>query len=269
MADSFERGSEDRTAQPEKERKGKAEAPQFEKPSTLRRRPGGLLTDLILFLLDTALTLFLFITPFCVFGAYSNFVLPEFAFGVIYVIVRIVLGRVEHTKTIDVFYILLRIAGCTVAGIYFIVLFNFGNTFGWFYPVRRYLYVAGNYSDASYFEFLPDRLPEKTGKYHMSFVPPVYAPDAVKSIDIHFFTDADGAAGMRSEAVSKGGVLWDPEKNGYADDFERRNMELFCEKEKDIPQNAELYKLPEKSDSSLTLYLINEDTGYCRVFWAL
>lgn len=227
-----------------------------------KHRPGGLLTDLILFLLDTALTLFLFITPFCVGGAYGNFVLPEFAFGVIYVIVRIILGRVEHTKTIDVFYILLRIAGCIVAAVYFMMLFNFGSTFSWFYPVRKYLYINGNFGDAAYFDFLPDSIPENTTKYRMSFEPPVNA--MAPSIDIHFYTDAAGVAEMRHTAFSKG--IHHIPSNTFDD-----TAEVLFKSEPGQPSDlsgAEIYR-DYRMDGSRIAYLISEETGYCRIFWSM
>jgi hypothetical protein len=255
MADSFDSNSIDREK--------KADAPEVPRPGVPQRKPGSLLTSAILFLLDVALTLFLFITPFVSGGAYWNFVMPEFVFGVLYVIIRIILKIVKQTHITDMCFIALRIVGITVAVIYYVVFFSFGNWFSWFYPVRRYLYVNGNYSDASQFEFLPDRIPDRADRFYMDFVPSVEAK--MPSIDIHFYTDSAGTERMRKEALSKDLVLIAADSEEY---FEERREVLMRSGpgQPDELYSAEIYRKSGK-DGSPIVYLIYEETGYCRVYW--
>ncbi len=255
MAESFDSSS--------KEREKKADAPEAPRPGVPQRKPGSLLKSAILFLLDVALTMFLFITPFASGGAYWNFVMPEFVFGVLYVIIRIILKIVKQTHITDMCFIALRTVGITVAVIYYIVLFSFGNWFSWFYPVRRFLYVNGNYSDTAQFEFLPDRIPDKADKYYMDFVPSANAKAPV--IDIHFYTDAAGIAEMRKAALAKGLTLIAADTSDY---FEERREALMKSEpgQPDELYNAEIYR-KNFGDGSPIVYLIYEETGYCRVYW--
>jgi len=237
--------------------------PETPRPGVPQRKPGSLLVNAILFLLDVALTLFLFITPFVNGGAYWNYVMPEFVFGVLYVIVRIILKIVKQTHITNMCFIALRTVGIIVAVIYYIVLFNFGNWFSWFYPVRKYLYVNGNYSDTAQFDFLPDSIPDRADKYYMDFVPSINAE--MPSIDIHFYTDEAGIELMRDMALSKGFLL----NKENVDDYISESVDVLMKSESGQPSdlsNSEIYKRY-SSDGSGIVYLIHENTGYCRVFW--
>lgn len=241
-------------------------------PAKSERKPvrtSSLLTNVLLALLDMFLTLFLFITPLCSYGAYMYFVLPEFAIGVMYVVVRIILKNVEQTNFTNHCYIALRIFGITIAVIYYVILFNFGNIFSWFYPIRKNVYIAGNYMDAAYFDFLPESIPAKADKYYMDFVPPMYAPDAWKSIDIHFETDETGMSEMRKAAIAKGGIPFDITYTDIVDDLIKSKMEHFCETCGVDVDKSEVYMIRKDSDRSLIIYLISNDTGYCRIYWLL
>lgn len=230
-----------------------------------RGKLGNLLFNLFLFLLDIALTLFLFLTPLFSAGAYGNFALHEYIFGVLYVIARIILSKVRHNRTTDILYLILRIIGIVGVAVYCVMLFNFGDYFGWFYPVRKSVYIAGNYSDAAYFDFLPDRIPDKADKYRMSFKPPVAAN--APSIDIHFYTDAAGIAEMRDTALSHGIGLQEKKP----EDILSSNSHPLMKSEPGQPSDlsgAEIYRLHEGNGTDV-VYLIDEQTGYCRVFWTL
>ncbi|MBQ9384997.1 MAG: hypothetical protein IJT87_12265 [Ruminiclostridium sp.] len=227
------------------------------------RKKGNLLFNLFLFLLDIALTLFLFVMPLLTAGAYGNFALHEYIFGVLYVIARIILSKVKQSRTTDILYLILRIIGIAGVAVYYVMLFNFGDYFSWFYPVRKSVYIAGNYSDAAYFDFLPEKLPEKTDNYFMSFKPPI-AADA-PSIDVHFYTDAAGTAEMRESALSHGIVLQEEKP----EDILSNNAHPLMKSEPGQPSDlseAEIYRLRE-GDGTDVIYLIDERTGYCRVFW--
>ena len=238
-----------------------ADNPVPAKPEKKPLKPSSLLTNLLLALLDAALTIFMFVTPFCTFGAYWNFILPMFIIGVLYVIVRMILKNLKQTHVTDMCYIILRIVGITAAVIYCIVLFNFGNTFSWFYPIRRAMYINGNYSpeDRPYFDFLPDKIPAKADRYYMHFIPPMASPDNPDIIEIRFFTDGEGTREMRSTALSKGGILCG------ADDWTYRKVTGYCE-EWDIDlSGAEVYRLD--TPNTVKAYAISEETGFCMVLW--
>ena len=239
-----------------------ADTPANAKPPQKKKQ--DLLLNLILSLLDTALTIFLFVTPFCTMGAYVNFTMPIFAVGVIYVIVRIILGRSERTRKVNNGFIILRTVGVIAAVAYYVVLFNFGDFFGWFYPVRKYLYIAGNYSDAAYsdaayFDFLPDSIPAKASKSRMKFVPPMASPDALELIEIRFSTDKEGIDYMRSQAVQKGGVICG------SDDWTYTELTGYCEMWDIDLSGAEVYRLD--TANTVKAYAISEETGFCMVLW--
>lgn len=217
------------------------------KPGAPEKKQADLLTRAILFLLDLALVIFLFVTPFCSSGAYGNFILPEFAFGVMYVIIRIILKVVRQTHITDMCFIALRVVGIIVAVIYYIVLFNFGNYFSWFYPVRKYLYINGNYTDTAYFDFLPEQLPAKTDRYYMSFVPPKEAK--APSINIEFSTDEEGIALMREAALSCGSTL---DENSPL--MELPDMECYTRRDE---------------DGTCVEYVLDERIGTCGIRWTL
>lgn len=238
-----------------------ADTPAPAKPEKKPLKPSSLLTNVLLALLDVALTIFMFMTPFCTFGAYWNFILPVFIVGVLYVIVRIILKNLKQTHVTDMCYIVLRIVGITAAVIYCIVLFNFGNTFSWFYPIRKAMYINGNYTveDRPYFDFLPDRIPSKANKYNMKFVPPMASPDAPEIIEISFFTDKTGIDEMRSAALQKGGILCD------GGDWTYTKVNGYCEERGITLNGAEIYKLA--APNTIKAYAISEETGFCMVLW--
>lgn len=240
-----------------------AEPNEAPRPGVPQRKPGSLLVSAVLFLLDVALTLFLFITPFVSGGAYWNFVMPEFVFGVLYVIIRIILKIVKQTHITDMCFIALRTVGITVAVVYYIVLFSFGNWFNWFYPVRKYLYVNGNYSDSSQFEFLPDKLPDKADNFYMDFVPAI--DSKMPSIDIHFYTDKTGTKQMGETARLKGFLPYEKSVDAYFDNFVEQFVNSGSDQSTDI-SGAEIFRNYHKDGSGI-VYLINYETGYCRVYW--
>ncbi|MBR5090742.1 MAG: hypothetical protein IK093_15025 [Ruminiclostridium sp.] len=231
------------------------------KPDKKPRKPGGLLQNVLLALLDVALTVFLFVTPFCTMGAYWNYIPLVFAVGVVYVIVRIILKNIKQTRVTDRCYIVLRIVGITAAVIYWVVLFNFGDYFSWFYPIRRAVYINGNYGaeETAYFDFLPDKIPVRADKYYMHFTPPVAAPDAPDIIEIRFFTDGEGAEYMRSEALKNGGILCG------TDDWTYTKVNGYCEEKGIALSGADIYMLD--TPNTIKAYAISEETGFCMVLW--
>ncbi len=241
-----------------------ADNPESTKSGSGRKKSkGNLLFNFFLFLLDITLTLFLFVMPLFSAGAYGNFAVFEYILGVLYVIARIILGKVKHNHITDLLYLILRIIGILGVTAYAVVLFNFGDWFSWFYPIRRTVYISGNYTDAEYFDFLPEKLPEKADRYYMSFRPPI-AADA-PSIDVHFYTDAAGTAEMRESALSHGIALQE-EKPG---DILNNNAHPLMKSEPGQPTDlseAEIYRKHD-GDGTDVIYLIDERTGYCRVFW--
>lgn len=239
-----------------------ADDPKTAKSERKPVKTSSLLTNILLALLDTVLTLFLFTMPFSSFGAYWNFILPEFGIGVMYLIVRLILKNVEQTNFTNRCYIVLRIFGVTVA-LFYIMLFNFGNSFSWFYPIRKTLYIAGNSAntDASYFVFLPDKLPDKTENYYMNFVPPVAAPEAPREIEIRFYTDELGTEELRSTALEKGAELCS------GDEWQYGKLIEHCESEGYDIQGAEVYIFEQISQWAVTGYILNEATGFCMIYW--
>ena len=222
-----------------------------------RSKVGNLLFNLFLFLLDIALTLFLFLTPLFSAGAYCNFSIHEYVFGVLYVIARVILTIVKHNRTTDILYLILRIIGIAGVAVYYVMLFNFGDYFSWFYPVRKSVYIAGNYTDAAYFDFLPDSIPSKADDYRMTFVPPTSDKDKPEKIEVRFRTDSAGITQMRETAAAKGGVL-----NGG---IGARAGEYLAAGGTDVGK-ADIYGI-DTGDGRYAAYVINGQTGDCVILW--
>lgn len=204
----------------------------------------------------TGLMLFL---PFMSLGAYNRLfpimLIGGACFGII------IKGfTLLPEKSRRILSAVLRTAACIIITLYVLVIFGFGKEIKALYPVRKWLFINGNYSDSGMFDFLPDEIPHKAENFRMSFVPPTIGQDSHGNIEICFYTDSEGTAQFRKLPESLGAVKYS------IDSKESTKLKnLFSDRKYDC-ENTTVYIY--KKDSYRTVYYaVNDDSGFCYLYW--
>lgn len=148
----------------------------------------------------------------------------------------------------------IRIIGYTVVISAVILPFTMGNSWKWYYPVQKLIYGV----DAKTEQFLPDHIPENAENYEVRFCRSGF-PGASR-IEISFFTDTQTLAEYRNKAIENGAATsceMVSEKRWYAE------ME-----EQGVPyEQAEYYFYPGASDHFPKVYILEETTGYVKIYY--
>lgn len=205
------------------------------------------------------------------FGAYHRLTFPSFAGGIIYLVVQRSLRRSGRRASLVISGVLRIIAGLWFCFLVWTV-FSVGIDDPKLYPAKKKLYLAGNYSDSSLLDFMPEKIPDCEG-YDAHFTASMMAQDSSGYVNICFVTDSDGIDYLRSQAESRGGehFAYPPdEKLAETEPYSRlRSYAKFAITD-DYSEDAditELYIFGEKSSRHKSCYLLNAETGQVVIHW--
>lgn len=204
----------------------------------------------------TGLMLFL---PFMSLGAYSR-LFPVMLIGGVCFGVMIKGFTLLPEKACRISSAVLRIAACIMIILYVLVIFGFGKEIKALYPVRKWLFISGNYSDSGMFDFFPDEIPDKADNFKMSFVPPTIGQDSHGNIEICFYTDSEGTAEFQKLPESLGAVKYSIDSKESS-----KLKNILSDKGYDCENTlAYVYK---KNNYRTVYYAVNEDIGFCYLYW--
>lgn len=137
-----------------------------------------------------------------------------------------------------------------------IIPFTMGGDWTWYYPVQRAVYLS-NYSDGCFLEdFLPKTVPLDAKDYQVTFLPKLMQGEAV--VRISFYTDSENIAEYTAYAEAQNKKHYKIES---VTSEEGKNY--LIEDNKDY-NGAVVYEF----DGPYTpIYIINEKTGYIRIYY--
>ena len=215
----------------------------------------------------------LMIAAFAVaFGAYFRLTIPGGVFaGIAYLLIQKYL-RNKDIRACRVISLVLRLLGVMWLGFLVWTVFGIGKNDPKLYPIKKSLYIAGNYSDSSLLGFMPEKLPECWG-YDANIVPPMVGQDAQGYINIRFYTDEEGIAYLRSQAESRGGERYDYLPDETQADTEPYSKLIHYAKYADANSKGddmtvtEIYTFGQESMSHRPCYLLNSETGQVVLHW--
>ncbi len=126
----------------------------------------------------------------------------------------------------------------------------------WYYPVQRAVYLS-NYSDGCFLEdFLPKTVPLDAKDYQVTFLPKLMQGEAV--VRISFYTDSENLAEYTAYAEAQNKKHYKIESVASED-----GANYLIEDNKDY-NGAVVYEF----DGPYTpIYIINEKTGYIRIYY--
>lgn len=206
---------------------------------------------------------------FVLFGAYSHFTIPMAVSGAAYIFIQKRLNGRPAALTV-----FLRVFAVMWFAAVFCIVFGLGLDTPERYPLRKSLYVAGNYSNSKVLGFFPDEIPE-CEDFRERFGCPMAGQDAYGYANISFTTDAEGIEYIRQQAEAHGGEHYlypGEDERDEADKELLKRLDLYVdypalyEKDESITV-TELYIFPEVRTHNRSCYLINPETGQVVLNW--
>lgn len=149
---------------------------------------------------------------------------------------------------------LIRTFSYTVVIIAVILPFTMGNDWKWYYPIQKLIYGV----DEEAQHFLPDKIPDNAEKYEVIFCRAAF-PGATR-IEISFFTDSQTLDIYRDKAIKSGAVSSskNASKNRWYNEMSAKGVPY---------EQAEFYFYPGGSEHFPKVYILEETTGYVKIYY--
>lgn len=162
--------------------------------------------------------------------------------------------NIERSRLFKRITVLLRSIGYTAVVIAIIIPFTLSYNWKWYYPVQKMVYGTNETAD----NFLPDKIPDNAENYNVFFCRAVF-PGATR-IEISFFTDSETIEKYRNKAIRNGASC-----NSKAASAGRWYSEMESQ---NVPyENAEYYFYPNSSEHFPMVYILEESTGYVKIYF--
>jgi len=190
--------------------------------------------------------------------------------------------RLHHTDAPKPWIItrtVLRCILCTGALIFTILPWTMSCSWKWYYPVQRAFYLQGRY-DSVLNDYLPKKLPARTDGYDVQFSPK--ALQGNPTINMTYYTDSETIAEYKAFAKSYGaryvsmeyvdvlqeayssGFYFEPSEEISECIYWMERLEKQWHTEPDTDMEVYIFK---QSDSICAAYILNEKTGYFRIYY--
>lgn len=187
--------------------------------------------------------------------------------------------RMDAPKPWIITRTVLRCILCTGALIFTILPLTMNCNWKWYYPIQRTFYLQGRY-DSVLNDYLPQKLPERTDSYDVRFSPK--ALQGNPTINMTYYTDSETIAEYKAFAKSYGaryvsmeyvdvlqeayssGIPFEPSEDVSECIYWMDRLEKQWHTEPD--SDMEVYVF-EQSNSICAAYILNEKTGYFRLYY--
>lgn len=199
-------------------------------------------------------TLIIFLSPIALlYHYYNNIVITAFIFaGIIAFCKSIYYIEKPKIKFVKIIIVVVRSALYSIAIIGTIIPFIKTNA-RWYYPVNRALFLSNYVSRSQLNDIIIEEIPKNAEDYKYTFIPKVLQGSA--TVDVQFFTDSTTIQQYRNKAEKYGA-----EHYKITDEKAVKWFNFMQENNADT-NGAEVY------DFGRTVYIINEKTGYFRLYY--
>lgn len=149
---------------------------------------------------------------------------------------------------------LIRTLSYIVVIIAVILPFTMDNAWKWYYPIQKLIYGV----DEETTQFLPDKIPDNAEKYEVIFCRAPF-PGATR-IEISFFTDSQTLDTYRDKAIKSGAVSGSKNvsKNRWYNEMSAKGVPY---------EQAEFYFYPGERERFPKVYILEETTGYVKIYY--
>lgn len=192
------------------------------------------------------------------YAAYSYYQIMMFA--AIPVLLVVILMRPlyykekKYGKGFRITTTIIRIIGYIAVISAVMLPFTMGRSWKWYYPVQKLIYGA----DAETKKFLPEHIPENAENYEVIFCRSGF-PGATR-IEISFFTDSETLDEYRDKAIENGAKS--------ISEAASRNRWYAEMQQQGVPyEKAEYYFYPNGSERFPKVYILEETTGYVKIYY--
>lgn len=153
---------------------------------------------------------------------------------------------------------ILRTVLYVIAGIAMLIPQTMGLDWKWYYPVQRSVYLS-NYSEGCFLErFLPETIPLDAEGYQATFIPKILQGEAV--VEISFYTDSEMLDNYITHAKSQDTQLYD------INSTKAQKWKNWLIEDQINDSGAVVYEF-DASGAYTPVYIINEKTGYIRIYY--